>query len=376
MAEDDLQTLGAMLRQARESQALSLEEVEAQTRIRVKYLQALETGDFSVLPSITHARGFLRNYAQFLHLDANSIMADFGDLTGSSGGSVTTVTAGRVYEAPPPPSTAAPIPYPSQPFTPDEPAPEDPSQIPPQSSPPRPVYIAPDQRVGPSLPRSMGTAAPAPSQAQRAQGGSLPSSAMPPHSTEVLEPPTRRSSLGRFLHSGLMTAILLVIGFAGIIWAVTTQLSKISVEDVVPTSEDPAFFQTFEARTDATASPTFVPTDTPLPDTGVQILGRVLLTITVEQRAWTLIVVDGQTQYEGQAEPGTVLQFDGAEQVIVRTGNGAGLVVTYNGQDIGPLGERGEIVERIFTVGGQITPTPTPTITPTYTPVPTATPRS
>ena len=63
MAEDDLHTLGAMLRQARESQALSLEEVEAQTRIRVKYLQALETGDFSVLPSITHARGFLRQMA-------------------------------------------------------------------------------------------------------------------------------------------------------------------------------------------------------------------------------------------------------------------------------------------------------------------------
>ncbi len=366
MAEDNLQTLGAMLRQARESQALSLEEVEAQTRIRVKYLQALETGDFSVLPSITHARGFLRNYAQFLHLDANSIVADFGDMTGSSGGAVTTVTAGRVFEAPPPPSTAAPIAYPSQPPIPDESVP----QAPPQPL-PRPVYIAPDQRVGPSRPRSMGAAESTSPPMPRAQGGLVP-----PRSTEVLEPPARQSSLGNILRSGLLTGAILLIGFAVIIWAVTTQISKISVEDVVPTSENPAFFQTFEARTEATASPTFVPTDTPLPDSGVQILDRVLLTITVEQRAWTTIIVDGQTQYEGQAEPGTLLQFDGAEQILVRTGNGAGLIVTYNGQDIGPMGGRGEIVERIFTVGGQITPTPTPTITPTSTFVPTSTPNS
>jgi cytoskeleton protein RodZ len=369
VAEDDLQTLGATLRQARESQALSLEEVEAQTRIRVKYLQALETGDFSVLPSLTHAKGFLRNYAQFLHLDANSIVASFGELTGSGGGAVTTVTASQVYETPPPPGPASPDPYlyPPQPSAPDETIPGVGTSSP---LPARPTYIAPDQRVGPSLPRSMERAAPP------AHRGPLPPPMMQPYAAEVLEPPAHRSSLGRILRSGVTTGILLVAGFAAIIWAVTTQLSQISVEDVVPTAEDPAFFQTFEARTEATASPTFVPTDTPFPDTGVQILGRVLLTITVEQRTWTLIVVDGQTQYEGQAEPGTVLQFDGTEEILVRTGNGAGLVVTYNGQDIGPLGERGEIVERIFTVGGQITPTPTPTITPTYTPVPTVTPRS
>ena len=73
----------------------------------------------------------------------------------------------------------------------------------------------------------------------------MPSPAMHPYSTEVMEPPTRGFSLGRILRSGLISGIILVIGFAAIIWAVTTQLSKLSVEDVVPTSEDPAFFQTF-----------------------------------------------------------------------------------------------------------------------------------
>jgi cytoskeletal protein RodZ len=75
MTNGDLQSLGAMLRQAREQRALTFDEVETQTRIRVKFLQALESGDLSLLPSLAHARGFLRNYAQFLHLDANAIIA-------------------------------------------------------------------------------------------------------------------------------------------------------------------------------------------------------------------------------------------------------------------------------------------------------------
>src|SRR5574341_54293 len=89
--------LGALLRQTRESRALSLEEAEEQTRIRVKFLQALESGDLSLLPSITHARGFLRNYAQFLRLDADAIVAHFGELTGSASGGVTTYTDGAGY---------------------------------------------------------------------------------------------------------------------------------------------------------------------------------------------------------------------------------------------------------------------------------------
>jgi hypothetical protein len=70
-----------------------------------------------------------------------------------------------------------------------------------------------------------------------------------------------------------------------------------------------------------------------------------------------------------------VLQYQGQQLIVVLAGNGAGLDVTYNGQSIGPLGERGEVVERFFTVGEIATPTVTPTITPTNTSVPSSTPR-
>ncbi|NDJ35106.1 MAG: hypothetical protein GYB64_10600 [Chloroflexi bacterium] len=52
------QPVGEMLRRTREERAITLEEAEAQTRIRKKFLQALESGDISALPSAAHARGF------------------------------------------------------------------------------------------------------------------------------------------------------------------------------------------------------------------------------------------------------------------------------------------------------------------------------
>ena len=93
MTNGDLQALGEMLREAREAQAFSLQEVEAQTRIRAKFLQAFEQGDISDLPSIAHAKGFLRNYAQFLHLDVDDMIARFAQATGTGVGTLTQPTA-------------------------------------------------------------------------------------------------------------------------------------------------------------------------------------------------------------------------------------------------------------------------------------------
>ncbi|MFC7441538.1 helix-turn-helix domain-containing protein [Laceyella putida] len=55
--------IGYRLRQARESLGLSLEDVEATTRIRKKYLIALEQGDFSQFPSPVYVRSYIRTYA-------------------------------------------------------------------------------------------------------------------------------------------------------------------------------------------------------------------------------------------------------------------------------------------------------------------------
>lgn len=68
------QTIGQRLKAEREEHHLTLEKVFEATRIRVQYLQALEADDLSVMPSPVQARGYLRNYAEYLGLDVDQIL--------------------------------------------------------------------------------------------------------------------------------------------------------------------------------------------------------------------------------------------------------------------------------------------------------------
>ena len=70
--------VGERLRQAREGKGLTLEQVEEITRIRRRYLQALEDEDYGQLPGEVFARGFLRNYALAVGLDPEEILAAGG----------------------------------------------------------------------------------------------------------------------------------------------------------------------------------------------------------------------------------------------------------------------------------------------------------
>jgi cytoskeleton protein RodZ len=69
-----LAALGDMLRDAREARGVSLTEAERETKIRAKYIQALEDDNLAGLPGPVYARGFLRNYAQFLGLDPQEVI--------------------------------------------------------------------------------------------------------------------------------------------------------------------------------------------------------------------------------------------------------------------------------------------------------------
>ncbi|MGC8873588.1 MAG: VWA domain-containing protein [Chloroflexia bacterium] len=71
MAKD----FGQLLREKRESRYLSLPDVEIATRIRAEHLQALERGDLEALPGSTYAEIYLREYAHFLDLDAEALIA-------------------------------------------------------------------------------------------------------------------------------------------------------------------------------------------------------------------------------------------------------------------------------------------------------------
>lgn len=72
--------VGSILRQAREARGLTLQQVEEETKIRLRYLVALEEENFALLPGRFFAKSFLRTYARYLGLDAEALVARFEDL--------------------------------------------------------------------------------------------------------------------------------------------------------------------------------------------------------------------------------------------------------------------------------------------------------
>ena len=69
--------IGNSLRQARERQQLEFRQLEADTKVRAKYLRALEEERFDVLPAESYARGFLEVYATRLGLESQLYLDEF-----------------------------------------------------------------------------------------------------------------------------------------------------------------------------------------------------------------------------------------------------------------------------------------------------------
>src|SRR5919202_3969536 len=69
--------IGPALREARERRRIGYAQVEADTKIRARYVRALEDEDFGVLPGATYTKGFLRAYAEYLGLDGQLFIDEF-----------------------------------------------------------------------------------------------------------------------------------------------------------------------------------------------------------------------------------------------------------------------------------------------------------
>jgi cytoskeleton protein RodZ len=69
--------IGSSLRDARTRRGLELSQVERDTRIRPRYLQALEDERFDLLPGEAYAKGFLRTYADFLGLEGERFVDEY-----------------------------------------------------------------------------------------------------------------------------------------------------------------------------------------------------------------------------------------------------------------------------------------------------------
>jgi hypothetical protein len=69
--------IGSTLREARMRERIDITEVEAQTKIRAKYLRAIENEEWDLLPGAVYAKSFLRTYGDYLGLDSRMLVDEF-----------------------------------------------------------------------------------------------------------------------------------------------------------------------------------------------------------------------------------------------------------------------------------------------------------
>lgn len=93
---------------ARERKGVDLSRAERDTKIRARYLSALERGDYRELPGAVYTKGFLRNYAIYLGLDPEDVLRQWRRERGDQGGPEPLVVPPRPIEAPPRPLTFSP----------------------------------------------------------------------------------------------------------------------------------------------------------------------------------------------------------------------------------------------------------------------------
>lgn len=280
--------VGDRLRQAREAQGLTLEQVEEITKIRRRYLQALEEEEYDQLPGEVFVRGFLRNYSQALGLDADEILT----------------AAGR--------QAVDPLALTHEP---EEPYLDDPLVQP--STRQRVVSVVIGALVfatvalgGWMLYNYLGPA-----------GGPL--APAPPDGGETPAPAVHNEPTASPTYTLQPTA------------ARTATATPTLTGTVEPT---------------ATATATRTPEPTAVPPTATPELGAILRLQAVED-SWVRVEVDAELAYEGTMSSGQVLEWRGSEQVFLLTGNAGGLRVWYNGQEQEPLGASGEVVERSWQAG-------------------------
>jgi cytoskeletal protein RodZ len=281
-----METLGVWLRQTRESRDETLRDVEAATRIRVRFLDMLEAGEFDALPGgEVQVRGFLRIYARHLELAPEQVLARYDREV---------LRVEPVSEA-----------FPADPSTIHQPSPP--------AKPVRPVDI------------------PVPPQSNN----------RPPASFSI----PQWLSLETLVITCIVLIILLLIAIAVLYVVSLGQDRAGAIDPVVATATVQTGAVLLSTRTPTPLSPT--------PTFPVDPEGYVMVSLVSTEHVWARIRVDGRTAFEGMMEPGQEETRTGREAVVVETGNGAGLLVTVNGQMQGTVGERAEACMRSWGPKGE-----------------------
>jgi len=241
-----METIGQQLRAEREKKGLSIKEIEAAISIRALYINAIEEGNYAIVPGEVYLKGFIRNYANYLGLNGQEMVASYR------------------------------------------------------------------QAQEPIVPEVAETSA---------------------------EPATRTktndSEQANNKSAKLLIISLLVVCVAGSAWWLLGNH---------PPSKEPIETKQIQPLPSPTAP---IATQSTTPVTPVQSKPVVIIAKYTE-KCWTSVVADGKQIYEGTPNDGETITWEAQKSIAITVGNAGGIDITYNGQSVGKIGQKGEVVVKTY----------------------------
>ncbi|MCR5558892.1 MAG: DUF4115 domain-containing protein [Schwartzia sp.] len=281
--------VGSTLRSAREKRGLTIKDIENETSIRSAYTDALEKGNYEALPSEVYVKGFIRNYAEFLNLNADNLVQEFREeLHG---------------------------------FEPEVPA------APEKNEQPHSMFDTGSdfrERVEKShhtqnILITIGIIIVAFVGSIYYFFGEDPDAkpAQKPAVTQKAKQETNKTQTAQ-----------------------TAQTAPAQTNKQQTGAQQANGKNANQPAANGVAAPGMS-----VPSTN----GTVQVSVKFTNRCWALVEADGQVLFEGTAEPNKTVNWSGKDKVNVTLGNAGAAEVTFNGKSIGKLGKEGEVVERSFT---------------------------
>lgn len=302
--------LGNILREAREAKGLTLSEVQEETRISVKFLAAMENGQYNLLPTPVHTRGYLRNYARFLSLDPTPILDRY--------------EAGKDPRAK---KKAKPVPETYNGNLPVGP----------------PLPIRDDQPFFDPVNVDL-------------SGGKVSNSGTIQRLVLIIALLIAMALIAnRF--------IPLLTGNGDGSEAVTNSISE-TVNNIINNDNAGSDFATAtpdlslipgggDVITSTERNVIDLPTATATRPTLPATFDVIRLRLDITERAWMRVTIDGEVVFEGLARRGDEpYQWEAQQSVNLLTGDANGIFVTINDIELGKLGGRGEVVDETWTTTG------------------------
>jgi cytoskeleton protein RodZ len=345
---DALGEFGEKFRKEREKKNFSLDDVAAVTKIGVRMLRAIEEEDFDRLPGGVFNKGFIRTYAKHLGMNDDKAVADY------------LACVRKTQIGPDPPAEVATA---------------------------TPTRTSPEKRT-PSTSKKKSSPQPAPKSQASTQVEELPELQLP--RAEHVRPPGKKYLDNRDtgIPWGLIAAAALVVVLALFLWNRHSRNARAeasappnSTPQAAPAQpQAPASYQTASAHstdpaasratmqssvsTSATAvhptaakppvtsSPTDAAATTPAPANPAPTPAPLTLIVRASENSWISVRADGQEVTAETLIAPAHTSFHATREIVVRTGNAAGINFLWNGKEIPAQGSEAEVRTLIFDAEG------------------------